>query len=446
MSTEATRRRARAAVLPRRRRGGGATARGGGGGQRTAAERSFDAAVDAARLRVGRAVVLGDPALSTQAHESDVNVMSWNRRVNTLATGADDGGVRIWDPDHGARLGPKRRRDPRAAYALRRGPTILRGKRSSRVRGQLPVPPRLGGRPWSGRGSTARDARVRRGGHTVCVWDPAVERDAEEEAAAMARGWGTTRWRPRTRRRSRSCSCTGMSATIEGDPLAPPDPAGGWHRGGRIQRVQGVQRRERGGNVLDLAAIGELSKSRTHYSFPRNFRCVPVCISSGLDTPRRPRACRVALFIFGSSVENLTRPPSGRTRGRTTARDVSVRAWMPAWARARWCARHGGRRLGLGAPSADAREVDVDPTCRVAPSWLAVARARGTGGGRERHVHVRDIDTVPDRSERARAPAHFMRFDVVKTLRVPVSEPAAVRREAGRSPSRSSGGSRARRT
>ena len=40
----------------------------------------------------------GAPALSTQAHESDVNVMSWNRRVNyMLATGADDGGVRIWD-------------------------------------------------------------------------------------------------------------------------------------------------------------------------------------------------------------------------------------------------------------------------------------------------------------------------------------------------------------
>jgi len=33
-----------------------------------------------------------------QAHESDVNVISWNALVTyMLASGADDGAVRIWD-------------------------------------------------------------------------------------------------------------------------------------------------------------------------------------------------------------------------------------------------------------------------------------------------------------------------------------------------------------
>lgn len=34
----------------------------------------------------------------TQAHDSDVNVISWNALVTyMLASGADDGAVRIWD-------------------------------------------------------------------------------------------------------------------------------------------------------------------------------------------------------------------------------------------------------------------------------------------------------------------------------------------------------------
>jgi WD40 repeat protein len=38
------------------------------------------------------------PHAGSQAHDSDVNVISWNSLVTyMLASGADDGAVRIWD-------------------------------------------------------------------------------------------------------------------------------------------------------------------------------------------------------------------------------------------------------------------------------------------------------------------------------------------------------------
>jgi ribosome assembly protein RRB1 len=117
----------------------------------------------------------GAPALSVQAHESDVNVMSWNRRVNyMLATGADDGGVRIWDlrafgstaSSSGGVSGVPEKERPAfvANFQFHRAPVT--SVEWARFDGAMLA-------------SAAAD-------HTVCVWDLAVERDAEEEAAAMA--------------------------------------------------------------------------------------------------------------------------------------------------------------------------------------------------------------------------------------------------------------------
>ncbi len=40
----------------------------------------------------------GHALLHWQAHDSDVNVLSWNRQVAyMLASGSDDGALKIWD-------------------------------------------------------------------------------------------------------------------------------------------------------------------------------------------------------------------------------------------------------------------------------------------------------------------------------------------------------------
>ena len=95
-----------------------------------------------------------------------VNVMSWNNKVNyMLATGADDGGLRIWDLRALASGASKDSKDSFVAnFQFHRAPVT--SVEWARFDGAMLA-------------SSAAD-------HTVCVWDLAVERDAEEEAAAMA--------------------------------------------------------------------------------------------------------------------------------------------------------------------------------------------------------------------------------------------------------------------
>ena len=99
----------------------------------------------------------------------DVNVMSWNRRANyMLATGADDGALRIWDLRNfqSSSDGREARETYVANFSFHRGP--------------------ITSVEWA-RFDSAMLA-TSSADHTVCVWDLAVERDAEEEAAAMAAG------------------------------------------------------------------------------------------------------------------------------------------------------------------------------------------------------------------------------------------------------------------
>ena len=101
------------------------------------------------------------PALKVKTHDTDVNVMSWNRVANCmLATGADDGGLRIWD----LRMFSPSETKFVANFQFHRAPVTSV--------------------EWS-RFDSAMLATAS-ADHTVCIWDLAVERDAEEEAAAMA--------------------------------------------------------------------------------------------------------------------------------------------------------------------------------------------------------------------------------------------------------------------
>jgi len=98
------------------------------------------------------------PALRTVAHTCDVNVLSWNRMAPAmLASGADDGSFRIWDL----------RQFASGAFVA----TF-----SYHTAAVVSI-------EWSlFDSSTLATASA---DHQTAVWDLAVERDAEEEAAAM---------------------------------------------------------------------------------------------------------------------------------------------------------------------------------------------------------------------------------------------------------------------
>ena len=117
------------------------------------------------------------PAIRVRASEqSDINVMSWNRLANCMiATGADDGALKIWDLRHfdakqaqtttttnanaNANHGPK----PVAQFQFHRG--------------------HISSVDWSPFDSAMLLSAA--SDNTLCIWDLAVERDAEEEAQAM---------------------------------------------------------------------------------------------------------------------------------------------------------------------------------------------------------------------------------------------------------------------
>ena len=105
------------------------------------------------------------PAIRVKAAENcDVNVMSWNRLANCMiATGLDDGGLKIWDLRH---FDPKGKTNPKPVAQF----TFHRGHVSSV--------------DWSPFDSAMLLSAA--SDNTVCIWDLAVERDAEEEAQAMA--------------------------------------------------------------------------------------------------------------------------------------------------------------------------------------------------------------------------------------------------------------------
>jgi len=105
------------------------------------------------------------PAIRVRAAENcDVNVMSWNRLANCMiATGLDDGGLKIWDLRH---FDPKGKTNPKPVAQF----TFHRGHVSSV--------------DWSPFDSAMLLSAA--SDNTVCIWDLAVERDAEEEAQAMA--------------------------------------------------------------------------------------------------------------------------------------------------------------------------------------------------------------------------------------------------------------------
>ena len=96
-------------------------------------------------------------------------------------------------------------------------------------------------------------------------------------------------------------------------------------------------------------------------------------------------------------------------------------------------AARGGAASGSGRrPLTLAKSTWTRRVASLRRGWPSRARA---GPGEDESVTFTFETSTQSRTvPSARAPpAHFMRFDVVKTLRVPVSEPAAVRREAGRS-------------
>jgi len=101
------------------------------------------------------------PALRVKTHDADVNVMSWNALANCMvATGADDGTLRIWD------LRNFNESNPQFVANF----TFHRDAVTS-----------VEWAPFDSAMLASASAD-----NTVCIWDLAVERDAEEEAAAMA--------------------------------------------------------------------------------------------------------------------------------------------------------------------------------------------------------------------------------------------------------------------
>ena len=101
------------------------------------------------------------PALRVKTHDADVNVMSWNRLANCMvATGADDGSLRIWDLRNFSEVNPQFI----ANFTFHRDAVTS-----------------VDWAPFDSAMLASSSAD-----NTVCVWDLAVERDAEEEAAALA--------------------------------------------------------------------------------------------------------------------------------------------------------------------------------------------------------------------------------------------------------------------
>jgi len=98
--------------------------------------------------------------ISFSAHETDVNVISWNRlTMYMLASGGDDGHLKVWDlrtlsKDAGTA-------DPVANFAHHKGP-ITSVEWSPHEASMI--------------STTSSD-------NTLGIWDLAVERDPEEEAA-----------------------------------------------------------------------------------------------------------------------------------------------------------------------------------------------------------------------------------------------------------------------
>ncbi len=94
-----------------------------------------------------------------QAHDADVNVISWNRDTQyMLASGGDDGHLRVWDLRN---LQPAAGAQPVANFTLHRGPITS-----------------VEWAPFE-----ASMLQTTSADDTLAVWDLAVERDPEEEAA-----------------------------------------------------------------------------------------------------------------------------------------------------------------------------------------------------------------------------------------------------------------------
>ena len=95
-----------------------------------------------------------------QAHEADVNVISWNHDTEyMMASGGDDGHLRVWDLRN--LQAPGVQPTPVANFTLHRGP--------------------ITSVEWAPFGASM--LQTTSADNTLAVWDLAVERDPEEEAA-----------------------------------------------------------------------------------------------------------------------------------------------------------------------------------------------------------------------------------------------------------------------
>ncbi|MEW5304331.1 MAG: hypothetical protein WDW38_011031 [Sanguina aurantia] len=103
----------------------------------------------------------GKPMLQVKAHDCDVNVISWNKTVNyMMASGADDGAFRIWD--------------------LR---AFTQGSHVSHFGFHRAAVTSIEWCPYEGSMLATCSAD-----NQLAVWDLALERDPEEEAALAAEG------------------------------------------------------------------------------------------------------------------------------------------------------------------------------------------------------------------------------------------------------------------